>query len=195
MRVYIGPYVYRWVSYVHDKYMDKKYGRYEWEDSSTNFESALEAFEDFLQIVYNLTVNKYLDNKTRRTSVKIHDYDTWSMDSTLAHIIVPMLKHLKVAKHGVPRADMEDVPENCRFEDKEGEIEWMQIRWDYIIDEMIWAFEQKNVDWEEDFYSFADDHKLGDKPLRWDNDGIKAHQARMTNGFRLFGKYYESLWS
>jgi hypothetical protein len=175
--------------------MDKKYGRYEWEDSSTNFESALEAFEDFLQIVYNLTVNKYLDNKTRRTSVKIHDYDTWSMDNTLAHIIVPMLKHLKDTKHGVPFTDMEDVPENCRFEDKEGEIEWMQIRWDYIIDEMIWAFEQKNVDWEEDFYSFADDHKLGDKPLRWDNDGIKAHQARMTNGFRLFGKYYESLWS
>jgi hypothetical protein len=27
-----------------------------------------------------------------------------------------------------------------------------------------------------------------------DWDGMKAQQARITNGFRLFGKYYEGLW-
>ena len=27
-----------------------------------------------------------------------------------------------------------------------------------------------------------------------DDEGIKAHQKRITNGFRLFGKYYEGLW-
>jgi len=29
---------------------------------------------------------------------------------------------------------------------------------------------------------------------KWDTDGANAHQARMSNGFRLFGKYYENLW-
>jgi hypothetical protein len=28
----------------------------------------------------------------------------------------------------------------------------------------------------------------------FDKDGHKAYQERITNGFRLFGKYYESLW-
>ena len=28
----------------------------------------------------------------------------------------------------------------------------------------------------------------------WDMEGMKAEQERISNGFRLFGKYYESLW-
>ena len=27
-----------------------------------------------------------------------------------------------------------------------------------------------------------------------DDEGRKKHQERMSNGFRLFGKYYEALW-
>ena len=27
-----------------------------------------------------------------------------------------------------------------------------------------------------------------------DDKGRNAHQERMTNGFKLFGKYFESLW-
>ena len=27
-----------------------------------------------------------------------------------------------------------------------------------------------------------------------DKDALTKHQKRMTNGFRLFGKYYEGLW-
>ena len=71
----------------------------------------------------------------------------------------------------------------------------MEIRWDYILHEMIWAFYQKTRDdWEADYYEFSDGHELGDEPLRWDAEGLEAHQKRMSNGFRLFGKYYESLW-
>jgi len=29
---------------------------------------------------------------------------------------------------------------------------------------------------------------------KWDREGANAHQERMTNGFKLFGKYYENLW-
>jgi hypothetical protein len=205
MKVYIGPYVYRWVSYVHDKYMDKKYGRYDWQDSSTNFEHALEKLEDGLQWFYNATINRIIDNMNanRKISVRIDNYDTWSMDDTLAHIIVPMLKQLKDTKHGVPHTDMEDVSENCRVEDKENKIEWMMFRWHYVIDEMIWAFEQKTLDWE-DQYTTKEDNKVSDYDAMkgvdpeytytFDHEGMKTHHERMMNGFRLFGKYYESLW-
>jgi len=76
MRVKIGNYRDRWVSYVHDKYMDKKYGRYEWENSSTNLEHALEKLEDGLQWLYNATINKILDKRIdRKISVRIDPED------------------------------------------------------------------------------------------------------------------------
>ena len=46
--------------------------------------------------------------------VKIDHYDTWSMDHTLSHIVLPMLKQLKKDKHGSPLVDDEDVPEELR---------------------------------------------------------------------------------
>ena len=30
--------------------------------------------------------------------------------------------------------------------------------------------------------------------LQCDTDGMTAYQERISNGFRLFGKYYENLW-
>jgi len=46
--------------------------------------------------------------------VKIDRWDTWSMDHTLAKIILPMLKQLKDTKHGSAIVDLEDVPEELR---------------------------------------------------------------------------------
>ena len=67
------------------------------------------------------------------------------------------------------------------------------------MDEMIWAFEQKCRDhWEEDYYGpyiEGDDGKFLNGRFEWTDDkGRNAHQERMTNGFKLFGKYFESLW-
>jgi hypothetical protein len=42
--------------------------------------------------------------------VKIDRWDTWSMDHTLAHIVLPMLRQLQATKHGSPLVDDEDVP-------------------------------------------------------------------------------------
>ena len=63
---------------------------------------------------------------------------------------------------------------------------------------MIWAFEQKLTDWEDVYYGPWIENESG-KALgghfEWvDNEGRKKHQERMSNGFRLFGKYYETLW-
>ena len=126
----------------------------------------------------------------QKTRIKIHNYDTWSMDHTLANIVLPMLRQLKETKHGSPFVDDEDVPVALRSTNappKENDYDTdgnHHKRWDWVLDEMIWAFEQKcRDDWMEDYHY-----------NKWDQEGAKAHQDRMSNGFRLFGKYYENLW-
>ena len=128
----------------------------------------------------------------QRIKIKIHKYDTWSMDHTLAHIVLPMLVQLKRTKHGAPMTDNADVPKELRMSKKDttqfakdGSTDDKYFkRWDWILDEMIWAFHQKcRDDWMEDY-----DYN------KWDSEGAKAHQERMSNGFRLFGIYFENLW-
>ncbi len=156
--------------------------------------------------------------------VKIDRWDTWSMDHTLALIVLPMLRQLKKDKHGAPHVDDEDVPEHLRSTAAAPkENEWDTdgnhfLRWDWAIDEMIFAFECKLDDsWEDQFRS-------GDIDMQWipvdaegnevpkgehkyyqmnrgpkdtyqcDYEGMKVVQQRISNGFRLFGKYYECLW-
>ena len=128
----------------------------------------------------------------QKIRVRIDPHDTWSMDHTLAHIVLPMLVQLKRTKHGAPNVDNEDVPKELRMSKKDiaqfakdGSTDDKFVkRWDWILDEIIWAFEQKCRDnWEDDYYY-----------NKWDQDGAKAHQERMTNGFKLFGKYFENLW-
>jgi len=207
MKVYIGPYVDRWVSYVHDRYMERKYGYTDWPETQTRFENFLEKTEDVLQWIYNHSINLYLDRKERNLKIRIDRYDTWSMDGTLAHIVVPMLKQLKETKHGAPAVEFKDVPEELMPPDAEatkklymenGEIdENFFKRWEWVLDEMIWSFEQKTIDWEKQYYGeWVEDKSnlLGGHHASTDYDGLKAHQARMSNGFRLFGKYYENLW-
>jgi hypothetical protein len=148
--------------------------------------------------------------------VKIDRWDTWSMDHTLALIILPMLKQLDITKHGAPFTEDDDVPEYLRsYMAQPKEHEWDTdslhfMRWDWILAEMIWAFEQELKDDDEaDFYDYSayekdngetnfdqffKDISGGIKKTKVDDEGLKAHQERKANGFRLFGKYYQKLW-
>lgn len=209
MKVYIGPYHSRWVSYVHDKYMDKKYGRYSWKESTTIFEKFLEKLEDGLQWVYNHSINLILDKRSHQTTkIRVDGYDIWSMDNTLAQIVHPMLLKLKDAKHGAPYVADEDVPVYLRATPKKDEYDLDDNhfkRWDWVLDEMIFAFAmKKREDWESDFYKYEHFEPIKDSTsfsdtmgLRrtWsDDEGRKACQKRISNGLLLFGKYYEALW-
>jgi len=184
--------------------MNLKYGDFEWDKNKDWEDRAWERIEDGLQWLYNNTINLYLDKKQRKIKVRIDNYDSWNMDDTLAHIILPMLKQLNETKHGAPFVDDKDVPEELRSTSApEKENEWDLDdnhfkRWDWVLNEMIWAFEQKTKDfWEEQYYKYEDDPNelLGLKLVWSDDEGRKAHQERMSNGFRLFGKYYENLWN
>ena len=183
MKVYIGPYRRRWSSHIHYGYMNKKYN-HDWTDSTTTFEHLLEKYENFLDWIYNNTINRIFDLfREQKIKVRIDDYDVWSMDDTLAHIISPMLKKLKEHKHGSAYVDNEDVPENLQYTPDPGNPDnpdhdnLIEKRWTYVLDEMIWAFDRK-----------AKNDYLYD-------ESYKESQMRMSNGFRLFGKYYEALWN
>ena len=150
-------------------------------------------------------------------NVKIDKWDTWSMDHTLAHIILPMLVQLKRTKHGAPIVDDKDVPAELHMTKKEKAAfnkdgstdDKFFKRWDWILDEMIFAFESKVDDgrWEEQFESGTSDIQWkrlegGNSEMirgpndthKYDWEGRKAYQARISNGFKLFGKYFENLW-
>jgi hypothetical protein len=171
--------------------MNDKYGYVHWPTEYTKFESFLEKLEDAIQFVYNSTINLFLDRREQKIKVNIDHYDTWSMDHTLAYIVLPMLKQLKATTHGAPNVDPEDVPKELRPE-KQDVLKYKEVgetddkffkRWDWVLDEMIYAFESKAT--KEDLY------------LRFDVDdkeGMRKEQERISNGFRLFGKYYEGLW-
>lgn len=164
---------------------------------------------------YNLC--NWIYSKRQRT-VKVHldRWDTWSLDHTIALILTPMLKQLKEQKHGAPFVDDEDVPEELRSTSappKEHEYDTDDNhfkRWDYVLDEMIWSFQEHTKDDDEpDFWIEQPEgmysERCEDNPtlstLKWDNPGkfdteaYQAYHLRKQNGFRLFGKYYQGLWS
>jgi hypothetical protein len=152
--------------------------------------------------------------RKQRVDIHIDRWDTWSMDHTLAEIVLPMLRQLKATKHGSPNVDDDDVPEHLRStaappRENEWDIDaFHHDRWEWVMSEMIFAFDSKvNDSWQEQFHSGHHHHlmKKLDNSMRemiegpghtakFDAEGYTAYQARISNGFRLFGKYYEGLW-
>lgn len=231
---YVGPYqiadkVFFWVEKYPELLGAEKCAAYEkrWDYR------AKEWFSEFLYYGFQKKDpnNKYLEDNRKETwfarllswiykkqkrTIKVHidAWDTWSMDHTLAYIITPMLKQLKETKHGAPFVDDEDVPEELKSTSappKENEYDTDANhfkRWDYVLDEMIWAFEQNNLDEEPEFWiekpegmyfePCEDNPKLTtmkyDKEGKFDHDAYNAYHDRKANGFRLFGRYYANLW-
>lgn len=156
--------------------------------------------------------------------VKIDHWDTWNMDSTLTPIILPMLRQLRSTKHGSPWVNDEDVPEHLRSTTappKENEWDTDDLwhdRWNWVMDQMIWSFEQLDSDWEAQFHTGVRDilwEKTGEfskNPVtgemeelsemrrgpndtsHFDAEGWRAHSERIDMGLRLFGKYFRALW-
>ena len=222
MKVYISRYRDHWISPY--TILERTLFWLDWEkiDYDTpwveRWSDRLEPVCKFIQTVLDLI-------HPRIQYIKIDPWDTWSMDHTLADIVLPMLRQLKATKHGSPNVAGEDVPEHLRStaapkKEDEWDIDaFHHDRWDWVLGEMIWAFEQKCRDhWEEDYYSGEHDlswrksdrtypnFDTGEEEATYEmvpgpnhtfeinTEGMAAHQARMTNGFRLFGRYYEALW-
>lgn len=223
MKVYISNYRDHWISPY--KILEKIFF---WREIDYD-EPIIEKWSTRLEPICK-AIQKVLDTiRPRVIDVKIDYWDTWSMDATLAPIILPMLKQLRDTKHGSPMVDLEDVPEYMRTTTtenwdsqklfdfyKEDEPEGYDIhkRWEWVLNEMIFAFEHLVDDsWENDFSSGEIDIKH--VPYEWDEngkptlytmedgpnhtykcdyDGLTKVYERIDNGLRLFGKYFRHLW-
>lgn len=199
MKVYIGPYSgdklnpHRWVA----KLREWKILRPEREDLEDDVWDKL-AWRalPWVDKLINKPFARFFD---RNVKVTIHGYDTWCAEYTLALVIYPLLVELRKHKQGSPNVDDADVPENIRSTsapemnaDRKaiGDVDdFYHARWEWVLNEMIWAFEQLAVDWEVKFYNETaeDDPEYMVK--------YEAIQNRISNGLVLFGKYYQGLWT
>lgn len=240
MKVYIGKYPNtHWsAGSWRDDIIARRHGKEcEWEVDEAEYDwvdRAVCDFAKFWQSVLNLTVNKIVRHRKRKIKIRIDRHDTWSMDHTLGLIILPMLKQLKATKHGSPWVEDVDVPHLVKNDDtkkakkspanvralsldEEDQHADVHVRWEWVLDEMIWAFEQV-IDENEgsDYYRvpYKEGEKLeriyftssnGEKEYllteeearkigRYDADLAKAYHQRVNRGLALFGKYYQNLW-
>ena len=157
----------------------------------------------------------WLDSKKqRKVEVRIDRYDTWGMAETLALIILPMLKQFRASLHGSPFVDDTDVPEYLRSTVAPPKKDEFDIddnhhkRWEWVLDEIIFAFESKVDDsWEDQFVTGISDHQFvkldngcsqmttgPNHTYKVDYDNKKIYEQRIQNGFNLFGKYFQNLW-
>lgn len=218
VKVYIGPYknwigpyqiadkVFFWIShqvYESDEKYDQKMSRWDYRLHSR--------FGGWLSKTWVNRFCNWIDSKkNREIRVEIDDYDIWSMDHTLALIILPMLKKLRDDKHGSANVDPEDVPHIDKVNDSEFGHSDSKIheRWDWVLNEMIYAFEAEADEyWDRQFRSGKRDFQWKTLPdgksemvdgpnntFSIDYEAMKADEERRKNGRILFGKYYGGLW-
>jgi hypothetical protein len=207
-RTWIGPYqiadaIFLWP----DKYVDDEH--YTWRHKyahSVGHWLAETWVADACQKLYDLF--------PRRVYVRVDKYDAWNADHTISLIALPLLKQLKEQKHGAPHVDDEDVPEHLRSTAapaKENDWDTDELhfdRWEWVLDEIIWAhYQEVNDDPEEDTcwthnvpdpnWPYPPEGNSFDRmiaSIHCDDAKLKQLQARKQNGFRLFGKYYQALW-
>ena len=150
---------------------------------------AAETFGEWLASTWVTDFCNWIDKfRTRKVKIQIDPYDTWSLDHTLALITHPMLVQLKKANHGYFSSDPEDVPSIGKGETDELEFNDSKAldRYNWIMDELIWTFDQ---------IAKGDDLPFYDEDTGvYDHAAQQEHDERIKNGLRLFGKYYRALW-
>jgi hypothetical protein len=192
MKINIGPYqIAEKILFWKDKYNDEvvyKLGNFLASgtySSNTNLENETWLYK-FCSWIHSF--------KKRKVEINIDNYDVWDASYSLGLIILPILKKLKENKHGSPFVDPMDVPENLRPTKEDGEKtkedfgyvdEKFHARWEWILDQIIWSFEN-HLDEEADLMYYQNGV--------FDWDGLKTSEEKKQTGFILFGKYYQNLW-
>lgn len=181
MKVKIGPYKDHWISpytIIEKIFFYKKYTDPSFDVHKKEYKKYVHFLEPLCER-YNSIMNFLFP---RKISIKIHNYDTWNADETLSLIILPVLQELKKNKEGIFFVYKEDVPEElfnsidhslcdktfCCLDIGGGHHRECA---DYVLDEMIFAFE--NI--------------MSSK--------CEIVEKRINNGLFLFAKYYRSLWT
>jgi hypothetical protein len=208
MKIYIGPYINPFYVRWYRKYMNSRYG-YGWDHgigdnqhTQTKIELAFEKIEEGSNWILRHTLNRILAkcNFKRKVKIKLHPYDTWDTHHTLSLIILPIIKQLKVTKHGSPLVSDEDVPAELGIRStdlppKENKYDWddnCHKRWEWILGELEWTFEQlANSDLDDMFFKKTSDDVLD---YEIDHEALVKHNERIKRGLTLFGKNFLNLW-
>jgi hypothetical protein len=126
-------------------------------------------------------VNEWIYGKT--VSIKVDPWDSWNADTTIAMLAVPVIKQLKKTTHGYHIVDPKDssIPfdPSTKHEHMENMDAHSELRWNEVLDEIIWALEAVLDD--DDWYSM--------NKVEQDN-----YLKRRDKGLLLFGKYFTNLW-
>ena len=151
----------------------------------------------------------------RKVKITVHRYDAWNADHTLSLLILPVLKELRDQKIGVPGMmfDENEIKEKYGVESEldlskeDQEKYWNEsvAKWKLILDKIIWSHEQVIRD-DDDFSDFHIEGKfeeselwkdlgLGDKQPVVNWEAREAYEEHIREGLRLFGEYYQALWS
>jgi hypothetical protein len=242
VKVYIGKYpnnwwtTRNWAERVIARRNNKEFGFEVDEEDYDWVDRLISDIASHWQSVLNVTINPILRKfYKRKIKIRIDRCDTWSMDHTLSLIILPMLKQLKATKHGSPWVEDVDVPHLVKDNktkkakksppqvrsldiDEEDQHSDVHVRWEWVLNEMIWAFEQVTDENEGDSHYrvpykdgeelervYWTDHKTDEKHYltteeetrkmgRYDPDLAKAYQQRVNRGLTFFGKYFQNLW-
>jgi len=129
-------------------------------------------------------IGKYNSNNIKRKElIIIHAFDTWSLDHTLALVIVPALKKFREAPGGTPGGFVD------HLKGKPTEKNWAAAhrRWLKIIDAMIWSFEQ-SLDETSGYGQYYTD---GDFNKRKYN----VYTTKIRKGLNYFAEYFDCLWN
>ena len=191
---YIGPYqIVDALFFWHKKYPkdDAVYNRWDYKLSAK--------LGDWLADTWVGTLCSWIERKRNRTiKVRIDYYDTWNADHTIALVVHPLLLKLRETTHSSGHIEDEDVPEELRStnatpltqeQKDQGELDDnFEKRWDWALNEMIFAFETYTTD-------VIDDACYDFKTHTFDSEQYMEYRKRVDNGMRLFAKYYGTLWN
>lgn len=206
MKVKIGPYVNWWGPYQIAELVFGNPPKWIDEADETWRHRGAERLGDWLANTWVADLCQWVhDRRQRMVYVKIDRWDTWNMDETLRHIIGPMLAQLQATKHGSGFVDDGDVPEHLKSTSAPPrEHEWdtdanFHSRYEWMLDELLWVFNTDHEAAKSAFYDHSGVDKSADlntqvQQMRVDREGLNAYEARVANAYRLFGKYYQTLW-
>ena len=136
----------------------------------------------------------------RRISIDIERFDTYSVDHTLAYIIMPLLVQLKHTKHGIPTEFAEvggadyDSQESFDFykETHNDSFDEGCKRWDEVLDKMIWSFQQLIDD------DYEAKYRHGDSKFDWvktDKQYPNPVTGKLEDTFQMVDKFPEQHWT
>lgn len=114
--------------------------------------------------------------------IVVEDEDIMSFESTLAPLVYAMLLKLQENDVSFGAVNNSDVPVDLRNMN-----EYDYDRWQWLLNELIWTFEQVTLE--------APVYREPGTLFEGSVDLTEEYEKRIQNGYQLFGKYLATLWT